>query len=76
MTTKEKAEELVENFQWCTWKELDYVLEDKGAKQCALICVDEQIELLRSMPISDSMKHGFVEELICIKQEIEKLNNK
>jgi hypothetical protein len=75
MTPKDKAKELVDKFIEHTMEfdELDGYVEDKdNAKQCALISVDEQIELLLNlsphMAFPEQVKH-----LQEIKKEIEKL---
>jgi hypothetical protein len=75
MTPKEKAKELVDKFIEPTMEfdELDGYVEDKdNAKQCALIAVNEQIELLLNlsqyMAFPEQVKH-----LQEIKQEIQKL---
>ena len=64
MTAKEKAHELVDD--------MDFSNYDK-AKQCALICVDDKIEFIKQLPISDMMKQDLVAEQLLIQQEIEKL---
>jgi hypothetical protein len=75
MTPKEKAQELFDKFIEFTqdWDELDgYVDDEYRAKECALIAVDEQIELLLNlsphMAFPEQVKH-----LQEVKQEIEKL---
>ena len=72
---KEKAKELVEKFI----EQLDMDLFD--AKQCALICVDEKIELLNYIwdeyNIDDEWLGDIISReqnnLLIIKSEIEKL---
>ena len=66
MTPKEKAEELVDKYQYYV-AEKDFFgnnVELKNAKQCALIAVDEILSLL---PL---VNRDYWQE---IKQEIEKL---
>jgi hypothetical protein len=75
MTPKEKAEELVDKFIEHTMEfdELDGYVEDKdNAKQCALILVDEQIELLLNLSPYTAFPEQ-VKHLQEVKQEIEKL---
>jgi hypothetical protein len=72
MTPKEKAKELFDKFM----KPIDglhkYPMCFDTAKQCALIAVDEQIELLLNMsPHMAFPEH--VKYLQQVKQEIEKL---
>lgn len=72
MTPKEKAEELVERFM--LWKFQKCELSKKQAKQCALICVDEIIDLgllYGDAPFGDSGKqfHSYWQQ---VKTEIEK----
>jgi hypothetical protein len=66
MTPKEKAAELIVNYQ-LKCKSLNY----DEAKQCALIAVDEILELLESINNSTSIAlcYWYNE----VKQEIEKL---
>jgi len=69
---KEKAQELwMKYFQ----KQIDVSGNGDGelAYQCALICVEEKVETIKNLPISDQMKHTEVEYLEALKQEIEKL---
>lgn len=67
MTSREKASELIVNYQ-LQCKSLDY----QQAKQCALIAVDEIIEVAR-----DAYDEEVVAAVIIywnkVKQEIEKL---
>ena len=74
MKAKQKAKELVKKFEqyfpiksgtwWCR----------KQAKQCALICVDEQIDFITDWtPIDWNVRKIMVDELQEIKQEINKL---
>ena len=73
MKAKEKAKELVENFEYKVRDldgEVSHTMDE--AKQCALICVDEKIEsLLPYAGLLDIKKD--VEELEEVKKEIEKL---
>lgn len=84
MTAKEKALELVNKFMplfgyWDyyndTLRDKEYVLND--AKHHALICIEEQIELLTKIdPPRDFRNSSFSMELMKLKQlkqEIEKL---
>ena len=86
MTPKQKAKELVDryleetpvkDFIYLTVKESsDELLRDlQVAKQCALICVEEQIKLIndyadRQMLTNWATARGYWEE---VKQEIKKL---
>ena len=83
MNHKEKAKELVDKYE----KLLDYELipiNDKDcsyqAKQCALICVDEKIQMLEKIceiPILGAFANKICKNEILklkkVKQEIEKL---
>lgn len=62
MTPKEKAEELVNRF---IYRRTDYV-EIYDAKQCALLAVDEILDILNQL----SLEYEYWQE---VKQEIEKL---
>jgi hypothetical protein len=67
MTPKDKAKELVEKYAIWSWNE---------AKQCALIAVDEilQIKSITMYPIlEDNYIYGHEEYWQEVKQEIEKL---
>jgi len=75
MTPKEKAKELFDKYCWTIRiEETDsgYFTNILYAKQCALIAVDEQIELLLNlspyMAFPEQVKH-----LQEVKHEIEKL---
>jgi len=76
MTPKEKAKELLERMTVHHWTD---VCDSEGAKQCALIAVDEIINSSPSLPIlGDS--GSYVEDIELskiyweeVKQEIEKL---
>jgi hypothetical protein len=76
MTPEEEAKELVEIF-WTEVEDNDYIsrkMSYKQAKQCALIAVDEIINVLNGYWNQDckinNTKIGYYEE---VKQEIEKL---
>ena len=62
MTPKEKAEELVDKFQFI-------LTEKQFGKQCALIAVDEIIQEMNSVMLPNPFKQYWNE----VKQEIEKL---
>jgi hypothetical protein len=67
MTPKEKAEELVERMTVHHWTD---VCDSEGAKQCALIAVDEILTTLYDLKFGNAV----VEELDYwedVKQEIE-----
>ena len=76
MTPKEKAKELLERMTVHHWTD---VCDSEGAKQCALIAVDEIINSSPSLPIlGDS--GSYVEDIELskiyweeVKQEIEKI---
>lgn len=74
MTPKEKAEELVGKFRDKIISFLSDNMKDSNAKQCALIAVDEIIQLLDHTPLIDD---DYAEHIINywneVKQEIEKL---
>ena len=76
MTTKEKANDLIDKFLDVEWDSLD---EEGGgcflvrheAKQCALICVDEIIKSSLSYDYNMAISaNNYWQE---VKQEIEKL---
>lgn len=74
MTPKEKAEELVNKFIEHTmdWDILDGYVEDiDRAKQCALIAVDEILEM--DLPIFEEDCDEFYGYWQEVKHEIEKL---
>jgi len=79
MTPKEKAKELLERMTVHHWTD---VCDSEGAKQCALIAVDEIINSSPSLPIlGDS--GSYVEDIELskiyweeVKQEIENLKTK
>jgi hypothetical protein len=77
MTPKEKAEELVNNM--CDTYDPDctgYVITFAHAKQCALIAVDEmlQIQSITMYPvIEENYIYGHKDYWQEVKQEIEKL---
>jgi len=66
MTPKEKAKELVDNFEF----PMEYIYLPKGiSKQCALIAVDEVLNLLWHTH-KNEIEYRYWNE---VKQEIEKL---
>ncbi len=65
-TAKEKAEELMSKMLW-TQRHFDELPKILVAKQCALIAVDEMIEVAKSLTIETQ---EYYEE---VKQEIENL---
>ena len=75
MTAKEKAQELVERFKpYVDYIECSSLNERetmiKNAKQCALICIDEMIEVANAVGESDDWP---AMEYFEIKKEIENL---
>lgn len=76
MTAKEKAIDLVDRFKGVTRPfskrhTLKVNMHPKHAKQCALICVDEMLEMSYSGYQYDALfEVPFLEE---VKQEIDKL---
>ena len=72
MTPKEKAQDLVDKY-WIT--DFDIYLEE--SKQCALIAVDEIIDLLPNInliaPIHRKSDEFYFQYWHSVKQEIEKL---
>ena len=75
MTPKEKAIELVDKFNNHTVKELFYLKNGKvtegktEAKECALIAVDEILDMVKHTPI-EFIETDYWQE---VKQETEKL---
>jgi hypothetical protein len=67
MTPKEKARELVDKFYLITELNGSCTITKHGAKQCALIAVDEILEIL-SEDINPLVNYWFE-----VKQEIDKL---
>jgi hypothetical protein len=67
MTAEEKAEELF--YKYRHLKNFDSYINDKNAKQCALIAVDEVIEQLEGYGWYKPQKTYWD----AVKQEIEKL---
>jgi hypothetical protein len=71
MTAKEKAKELVEKFEYNGVMIDDIRMNEEDAKQCALICVGEMLEMSYSGYQYDAeIEVPFLEE---VKQEINKL---
>lgn len=70
MTPKEKAKELTNKF-------LKTGMMIRRAKQCALICVDEKIEVLNHLYHGYEKENSLVDKMKVyyneVKQEIEKL---
>ncbi len=73
MIPKEKAEELVEKFAVGLGEKLEMYNSEIliGAKQCALICVDEFIDALdfNCSPTAEGLTEFYTE----VKQEINKI---
>jgi hypothetical protein len=69
MTPKEKAKELVEAMAF-SCRECDY---EAKAKQCALITVDEILDLKHIVTLRRNMHEMELEYWDEVKQEIEKL---
>ena len=77
MTPKEKSEELFVKF-YPNWYDNGLVVKRKYAKQCALICVDEKINLLREIILQFHLDEDYqaleiYRNIKEVKQEIEKL---
>ena len=72
MTPKEKAEELVDKFYYIPNSQGIFMMQDYQAKECALIAVDEILEVLYSLKLGNALSEEleYWEE---VKQEIEKL---
>jgi hypothetical protein len=72
MTPKEKEKELVEKMAIYHWTD---VCDYEGAKQCALIAVDEVLEILYKIlkVTASSYVIDQIEHYLEVKQEIEKL---
>jgi hypothetical protein len=66
MTPKEKAQELFD-------KMYEYAIFDEAAKQCALIAVDEILDLKHIVTLRRNMHEMELEFWDEVKQEIEKL---
>jgi hypothetical protein len=68
MKTKEKAEELVDKIYF----DIDYTLNNKKivAKRCAIICVDEIIELLYKLSDCSNLFVDEIDYYQRVKQEI------
>jgi hypothetical protein len=75
MSAKEKAEELVDTYKFVLWSEDtqcgDEILCTGIAKRCALIAVDEMLDIRNGLYINEgSIAHQW---LLDVKQEINKL---
>jgi len=75
MTPKEKAFELVDTYKFVLWSEDtqcgEEILCNGIAKRCALIAVDEMIDIRNGLYINEgSIAHQW---LLDVKHEIEKL---
>ena len=73
MTPQEKAKELFGKYWAYTWHNGEKIvgLTKQAAKQCALIAVDEIIELIKIMPDNIGIHYkNYYDE---VKQEIQKL---
>ena len=73
MKAREEAKELIQLFYNNQCSHSITELAYKSAKQCALICVDDKINFIKELQISDLMKYDLVEYQEEIKQEINKL---
>ena len=75
MTAKEKALQLCVKFfkpSVFEYEEKQYLVDEENAKQCALICVDEILDLQLELAHDDNVVN--IEEFyIEVKQEINKL---
>jgi hypothetical protein len=70
VTPREKAKELVEKYIKGDFNEFEYVwISDNGAKQCALIAVDEILSFIEDDRTGFNWKDYWQE----VKREIEKL---
>ena len=72
MTPKKKAEELVDKFINTFYKTQDFVWKST-AKQCALIAVDEVLDLNLGLSNCDENNWDIDKFYLEVKQEIEKL---
>jgi hypothetical protein len=75
MNAKEKAEDLVDRYKFVFWNEDsecgEEILCTVIAKKCALIAVDEMLDIRNGLYINEgSIAHQW---LLDVKQEIEKL---
>ena len=73
-TAKDKAKELLDRFldmDFIDDYNQEYWIEYKNAKQCALICVDEQIDFINEMiSIDYNIRKIYINELEEVKQEL------
>jgi hypothetical protein len=75
MSAKEKAFELVDTYKFVLWSEDtqcgEEILCTGIAKRCALICIDEMLDIRNGLYINEgSIAHQW---LLDVKHEIEKL---
>jgi hypothetical protein len=77
MTPKEKAKELVDKmYQYAPLEEIEFYSNDNMAIQCALIAVDEIINVLDDEDLyiqGETNIDGFINYFKEVKKEIEKL---
>lgn len=72
MTPKEKAEELFGNFYYII-PSYELPIDDQVAKECALITVDEILDVFLPCYPSQREFNEFINYWIEVKQEIKKL---
>jgi hypothetical protein len=77
MTPKEKAEQLVDSFRNQIVTYLNDFMSIRNAKRCALICVDEIIDILELNGFSLQEYHdkGTLEYWLHVKDEIQIVTN-
>ena len=76
MTAKEKAKELLKRFlgmKKINPESITRPYNYQEAKQCLLICVQDKIEFIKELQISDLIKYDLIEYQEEVQQEIEKL---
>lgn len=79
LSAKEKANELIEQFMECAFYEYDAgekkIERQKKfyAKQCALICVEQERQLIEKIEDSNGFIKGWREELDEVESAIEKM---
>jgi hypothetical protein len=73
MTPKEKAKELVCDFYAIQSNEYNYAIDWKMAKKCALLVVDEILDLNLGLSNCDENNWAIEKFYTEVKQEIDKL---
>ena len=76
MTAKDKAKELVDFYLKIISDVHPLVSYTNSAKQCALICVDNEIDLIMKLVSANELSVLFATELITSKEEVKQEINK